>query len=376
MFDPKILDALAVIFDNGSGFCKGGRSGENSPQSVFPTVIGRSKAKSTVMRGGQKDFYIGNEAMSKKSILTLKYPIERGLITAWEDMEKIWKYVYEQELRMKAIDRPLLMSEPPLNPLQNREKMAEVMFETLKAPAIYLLVQATLALYASARTTGIVVDCGFGVSQAVPIYEGYYLPHAVSKIDVSGKDITEYFAKLLLECGQPFFMSADKEIVNDIKEKICYVALDPNQEINKRGELLKDYTLPDGKVIQIGNQLFRAPEILFYPATIDIESPGIHKMIFKSVMKCDSEIRRKLYGNMILTGGSTLFPGLHERVLKEIQQQAPSGIPVRIIAPPDRMFSAWIGASIITSLTSFKQMWVTSNDYKDFGPTVVHRRCF
>ncbi|KAM4689585.1 actin-related protein T2-like [Discoglossus pictus] len=377
MFDPFVLDAAAVIIDNGTASCKAGRSGENGPQVVIPTVTGRVKNKASVLRSGQKDFYVANDALYKKSILKLKYPIEKGVITEWEDMEKIWKHIYDKELQVKATDRPLLMSEPPLNPLQNREITTEIMFETIKAPAMYLSVQSTLALYSAAHITGTVLDCGESMSHAVPIYEGYYLPHAVSKLEIGGKEITDYLSRLLQESGHSFASSDDNNIINDIKEQLCYVALDPNQEIKKSTEeIIKNYHLPDGKAIQISNQLYLAPEILFFPATIGIEFPGVDKMIFKSVMKCEAGIRKKLYRNMVLTGGSSLFRGLDERVLKEVQQHAPSGIPVRMIAPPDRKFSVWIGASIITSLTSFKQMWVTSNDYQEFGPSVVQRRCF
>ncbi|XP_069468266.1 actin-related protein T2-like [Ambystoma mexicanum] len=376
MFDHKTLDALPVIIDNGSGLTKAGIGGENFPRLAINTVVGRSKVKATAFGACQKEHFIGGEVQAKRGTLTLRCPIERGVISSWDDMEKIWKYVYE-ELKVKAGERPLLMSEPPLNPLPYREKMTEIMFDTLKVPAMYLSVQATLALYASAQTTGLVVDSGDGITETVPIYDGYYLPHAVCKLDVAGNDITEYLAKLLMDTGHSFAASTEKDLVKDIKEELAYVAADPCKEIKKRfEELFKEFTLPDGKVIQIGNQLFRAPEILFSPPPNDGEIQGIHRMIFKSVMKCEDDLRRKLYGNMILSGGSTLFPGLDERILKEIQQLAPSGIPVRIIAPSDRKVSTWVGASIITSLTSFKQMWVTSSDYKEFGSGVVHRRCF
>ncbi|XP_029434229.1 actin-related protein T2-like [Rhinatrema bivittatum] len=376
MFDTRFLDIPAIVFDNGSGLCKAGISGETTPRAVIVPVIGQAKAKAT-MGGCPKDYYVGKEAQAMRDILNLKYPIERGIISSWDDMEKIWRYVYRQELRIKPQERPLLMSEPPLNPLPNRAKMAEVMFETLKVPAMYLSVQATLALYESAHTTGLVIDCGDGVTQTVPVFEGYYLPHAVSKLHIAGKDITDYLAKLLLESGHPFGCISKKDVVNEIKEQLCYVALDPCEELRKRTEeVAKNFKLPDGNVIQISYQLFRAPEVLFSPPTLGIETPGAHKMIFHSVMTCDTDIHETLFGNVVLAGGSSLFPGFHERILKELQLQAPCGVPVRIVATPDRKLSAWVGASIITSLTSFKQMWVTCCDYKEFGPTVVQRRCF
>nr|XP_033777898.1 actin-85C-like [Geotrypetes seraphini] len=376
MFDIKILEIPAVIFDNGSGLCKAGIAGDNAPRSVITSIVGRSKVKSTMLGAGQKEYYIGEEAQSKRGILSLKYPIEHGIVTSWDDMEKIWRHVYDCELRMNPSDRPVLMTEAPLNPLQNREKMTEIMFEGFKVPAIYVAVQATLALYASGRTTGLVMDSGDGVTHTVPVYEGYCLPHAVSRLDVAGRDITEYFMRLLLESGFSFVSTAEREIVKDIKEKLCYVSLDPCQEMKRNPEeILKDYKLPDGNIIRIGNQLFRAPETYFMPSNIGIEAPGVDKMIFNSITKCDIDVRRNLYGNVLLSGGSTLFLGLDERILKEMQLQAPSGVSVRIIAPPERKYCVWIGASILTCLTSFRQMWITIEDYKDFGPGIIHKKC-
>ncbi|KAM8927472.1 actin-like [Pelodytes ibericus] len=377
MFDTNILDLPAVIFDNGSGLCKAGLSGENSPKSVITSVIGRSRVQCTMLGTGQKDFYIGEEAQALRGILSLKYPIEHGVVTCWEDMEKIWRHMYSCKLRVNSNERPVLLTESPLNPLKNREKMTEIMFEVFNVPALYIAVQATLSLYASGRTTGIVLDSGDGVTHTVPIYEGYHIAHAGSRLDVAGRDITEYFMRILLESGLSFVNSAEREIVRDIKEQLCYVVLDPIKEVQKKiHKIMKQYQLPDGNIISLGNQLFRAPEILFKPSYIGMETPGIHQMVFNTVLKCDIDIRRDLYNSVLLSGGSTLFPGLDTRMLKEIQIQAPAGVPVKIIAPPERKYCAWIGGSVLTCLTSFKEMWVTILDYKEFGPCIVHRKCF
>ncbi|XP_067423331.1 actin-related protein T2-like isoform X2 [Emydura macquarii macquarii] len=292
-------------------------------------------------------------------------------------MEVLWRHIYESELGIDSSERPVLMSEPPLNPLHNREKITELMFEHFKVPGLYLSVQAPLALYASARTTGMVMDSGDGVTHTVPIYEGHCLSHAVSRLDVAGRDITEYLMRLLSARGHSIMSSAKRNMVNDIKEKFCYVALDPSQEIKRNSEeVLKGYKLPDGNAIKIGLPLCRAPEILFTPSSIGIDAPGLHTMISNSVTKCDGDICQHLYGNVVLSGGSSLFQGLDERLFKEIEQQAPKGVPVRIVASADRKCSVWIGASIITYLASFVPMWVTVWDYKEYGPSVVHRKCF
>ena len=253
------------------------------------------------------------------------------------------------------------------------------MFETFNIPATYVAIQPVLSFYTTGRLTGIVLESGDGASYTVPIYEGHHLPHAILRFDLAGHDLTDFLMKLLRDRGYSFTTPSEREIAREIKEKLSYIALDFNSEMDQSAsssEVEKSFELPDGSSITIGNERFVCPEILFHPSLYDMEVDGIHQTICKSIQKCDIDLRKVLYGNIALSGGNTLFEGISKRIPKEISNLTPSSKRIKVIAPPERKYSAWIGGSILASLSTFEQMWVYSEEYDEIGPVVVHRKCF
>ena len=372
-------DVAALVVDNGSGMCKAGFAGDDAPRSVFSTVVGRPKVPGIMVGLDQKEVYVGDEAQQKRGVLKIEHPIEHGIVSNWDDMEKVWHHTLYSELRVSPEEHPILMTEASLNPKNNREKMTQIMFEVFNVPCLYVSVQAVLALYASGRCTGVVLDSGEGVSHTVPIFEGYAIPHAIQKILLAGKDLTEYLREILKDRGLKLTTPADLEIVRDIKETQTHVVGDFQEamrEADETHQCEKNYELPDGRKILIGNERFRCPEILFTPSLAGHDLEGVHKYCFDSVMKCDQDVRKDLFANIILSGGSTLFEGMAERMWHEMHALAPTNNRIKVLAPPERKYSVWLGGSILASLSTFQTMWITKQEYDENGPNIIHRKCF
>ena len=374
--------------------------------------VGRPKHVKVMATGaGEGDLFCGERARELRGILRLSYPTRHGVIEDWEDMHQLWAHMYH-ELNIVQDQHPVLLTEAPLNPKNNRGKAAEIFFENFNVPALYVQLNAILSLYASGRTTGVVLDSGDGVTSAVPVYEGFTLPNSITRADLGGRDITTYLASLLRKnSGISLSTTSELEVVKDIKEKVCYVAYNIDNyekdyamassstgagsdghsskasaaaaDSNAASLLAADelepelpYKLPDGNVLHIGSEKFRAAELLFNPSLIGLEAPGIHQLLTQCISKCDLDIRRTLFAHITLAGGSTLFDGFGDRLLSEVRRLAPRDTKIKIWAPPDRILSTWIGGSILASLATFKKMWVTKKDYEEGGKNAIYRKMF
>ncbi|XP_066543868.1 uncharacterized protein LOC136711397 isoform X2 [Amia ocellicauda] len=370
-----------IVLDTGSGLMKAGFADHDLPTTIFPTVLGWPKYEEVLNGNYERETYIGHEAQHMRGVLTLKYPMQNGIIRNWDEIEKIWHHTFQHQLHVDPEEHPVLLSEAAMNPRENRQRMVEIMFEVFNVPYTYVAMQAVLALYATGRTTGVVFDSGNGVSHSVPVFEGYSLPHAVQRFTLAGRDVTLHLKKLLQEKGFSFNTTAELEIVREIKEKCCCVAPDYDAELDgQEGPASSEmfYTLPDGQIINVGTERFRAPEILFKPELIGRDHYGMHESIFHSILRCDIDLRRNFVGNIVLSGGNTLLSGLPQRLQTEIRAMVPGELwgGVRVMSPRDRDFAVWSGGAVLASLPSFSTAWISQAEYEEFGPDIVFRKCF
>ncbi len=346
-----------VVIDNGSGYMKIGFAGSSRPEHVFPTLLGTP---------------VAGRSMAGLRGIRISRPIERGRVRNWDEVKMLWELSFSM-LGVKASRCKLFLTEPLFNAEGDREKMAELMFEHFGVAALFVSEQPLLAMYAHGGTTGLVVDIGHGLTQVAPIYEGFVVPRAVSVAPLGGEDVTTFLARLLSRKGLDLAGWAGASIAEDIKEKLCYVALNPGAE----GGNKSSYRLPDGTLISLGEELFMAPEVLFNPLLMGLDVKPLPKLVLDSIMACDIDQRKALLENIILCGGTSLLRGLGERLEKELKaclRQAGLKAEPKVVTPKSREFYAWIGASKLASMIESRGLWITKRDYRERGPSVVHEK--
>jgi len=382
-----------IVCDNGTGFVKCGFAGANFPTAIFPSMVGRPimRYEEKIDNVEIKDIMVGDEASKLRSMLQITYPLDNGIVRSWEDAYHVWDYTFFEKLKVNPAECKILLTEPPMNPKENRQKMIQTMFEKYNFNACYTAIQAVLTLYAQGLLTGVVVDSGDGVTHVVPVYEGFSLPHLTRRLNVAGRDVTRYLIKLLLLRGYAFNRTADFETVRQIKEKLCYVGYD--LELEKRlaletTVLMEKYTLPDGRVIKVGPERFEAPECLFNPNLLDLDNAlGMGELVFDCINKADIDTRAEFYNHIVLSGGSTMYPGLPSRLEKEIRRlylervlrgnkQQLLKFKCRIEDPPRRKHMVFLGGAVLAEIMKDKTaFWMNKSEYEEQGINVL-RKCF
>jgi actin-related protein 2 len=383
--------AKPVVCDNGTGFVKCGFAGDNFPSYTFPSMVGKPlmRFEEEFKDVELKDIMVGDECAKYRSMLEISYPVENGIVKDWKGMGNLWDYTFKERMKIDPKEHKILLTEPPMNPTQNQARMLENMFETYNFEAAKVSIQAMLVLYAQGLMTGVVVDSGDGVTHVVPVWEGICPPNLIRRLNVAGRHITRYLIKLLQVRGYAFNRSADFETVRQIKEKLCYVGYDLEVE-NRLGlettVLIQRYTLPDGRVIKIGQERYGAPEVLFNPGLIDVDSGGMSELLFGMIQDADMDLRSSFYKHIVLSGGSTMYPGLPSRLEKDMKEmylervlkgreENLSKFKLRIEDPPRRKHMVFLGGSVLADIMKEKEeFWISRQEWDEHGASIVGKK--
>eukprot|EP00744_Colponema_vietnamica_P015140 GILI01021223.1.p1 GENE.GILI01021223.1~~GILI01021223.1.p1 ORF type:complete len:354 (-),score=30.81 GILI01021223.1:68-1090(-) len=335
---------------------------------------------------------LGDETLGVGHLLEMSYPVANGVIQNMDEMCLLWDYAFYSKLNQTSDSiksRRLMMSEPPSFSTRARAKIYETMFEKYQLDSVQSGVQGVLSLFSNGLETGVAIECGEGVTHCTPIFEGYSIPKGNRRVDLGGRNITEFLIRLMQRRGYSFNKSSDFEVVRVIKERFCYAAVDIDLEKRLSLEtttLEKAMTLPDGSTIKIGQERFEATEALFSPHLIDVESEGLSGQLWSCIQGCDIDLRSKLYEHVVLSGGSTMFPGLPSRIEKDMRGfflkhsakgdvSRMSRFKLSIEDPPRRKYMVFLGAAVTAKMTeSTPENWMTKAEWEEVGESALRSR--
>jgi len=375
------------VCDSGSGLVKCGFAGDQFPRSAFPCVTGRAVYGDP---GASEPPLVGRDCQSQRSGMQVRSPMSHGVVQDWAEMAHVWRHAFHRELGVTDPGEcKVIMTEPPLNSAANRERLLQAMFETFGFAAAYVQNQAVLTLYAQGLLTGLVLDAGHGTTHAVPIVDGFSHPHLTKRLPLSGQLITTHLLDLISRSGYSLNTDTDFDTIQRLKEDMCYVAIDYQRELKLAKEttaVAKTFTLPDGHVIKVGPERFMACEALFRPSLADVEGPGIAELLFNCVQDMDMDNRMKMYQHVVLSGGTTMFPGLPTRLEKELRtlylertlkgnREGMKNLKLRIQDPPIRQHAVFTGAAVLADIMRDSDLfWVTKAEFEE-DPHRAAQRC-
>eukprot|EP00047_Mylnosiga_fluctuans_P005309 m.239711 g.239711 ORF g.239711 m.239711 type:complete len:432 (+) comp13529_c0_seq1:29-1324(+) len=418
----------AVVFDIGTHTTKAGYAGEDTPKGAFPSAVGVRPAELENMmetsdetdgpakkKSIRSTYSIGttNIATPRKDMAFAK-PLKDGLVDDWDVVEQLLNYSYSHVLRCESNDRPAMMSEASWNTKELREKMAEILFEKYQVPAMYLCKSAVLSSFSAGRSTALVLDVGASGASAVPVYDGLVLGRGIRRNILGGDYLTMQYKQLLegpmgipivpqyligkkhaVPEGQAarfdprapppnatpsFHEYMCNEVVRDFQASVCRISDHAFSEQSLTGIPTTHYEFPNGYNANFGIERYRISEAFFDPKG---HSPvaglvGHTALVADSIRSCDVDMQQTLWSSVVLSGAATLVTGYVERIHNDMSRVAPQGNKYKVIASPssqERMFSAWIGGSMLASLGSFQQLWLSRSEYNEHGRAAIEKKC-
>lgn len=366
------IDA-ALVLDLGSFSMKAGLSTDEVPH-VIRSVAGRSRLTS---QEDQKP-YLGDSALVNGNSVTLSEPVSEGIVEDFSDLELLLEFIFflaTSKTSLRSDSLPVVLAEPCFNSGPNRERMAEVFFEKFGTPELNMTMQGILSLVGTGRVTGLVLDCGHGSCQTVPVFESYVLPHSIGSLRMGGKDLDVLLAKLIALQNVSLAKTSDREIIRKIKHEMCYCRKSADASFSASTER---FTLPDGQtVLSLAEERFIAPEAFFSPSLVGAEGNGLGALVSNCIKNSPMDLTKPLVSNIILAGGSSLFEGFPNRLTAEVKQRVSANMSreVRIVASQDRHLSTWNGGKAFADLRdSFTDRWMTKQEYHEFGVGHIHSK--
>eukprot|EP01100_Stratorugosa_tubuloviscum_P015080 TRINITY_DN8463_c0_g1_i1.p1 TRINITY_DN8463_c0_g1~~TRINITY_DN8463_c0_g1_i1.p1 ORF type:complete len:418 (-),score=177.42 TRINITY_DN8463_c0_g1_i1:181-1434(-) len=411
-------EVSALVLDTGSLNIKAGFAGEEAPKAIFPSSLGVIKRKGNFLNidetnlesQSSNNYYIGPSSVYfRRDEMEIESPFQNGLISDWDLIERLWSYTISTALHSDPREHPILLSEPTHNTKQIRERTTEIFFEKFQVPGFFISKNSVLSAFASGRATALILESSASGTVAVPVFEGYALKKNIAQSNLGGEKLTNDTISALEKKNiiiQPNYSFVRKEVVSGEyrinlldypkttqtfhKFSILNIARDLKESIFRVSDTTFDETLdaniptipfelPNGRLLEIGTERFSVAEQLFSTNTNiqNSDSLAIQYLVQNSVKSCDLDIRKDLYTNIVVCGGNSLIHGFNERLSRELTNL--STIPTKTKIVPatniEKKYSTWIGGSILGSLGSFQQMWMSKSEYEEHGSRLVERKC-
>ncbi|MHA1341379.1 MAG: actin family protein [Promethearchaeota archaeon] len=361
---------VPVILDIGEFASKIGFGSENEPRYTFFTLVGEPKYKNMELAISEKEYYVGNEVSNSLGLYKITRPIYMGQISDWPFFKAIIDYAFYQ-LKVDPTIINILYITHPLMKNEDKKRIIKMFFDQYQVAGFYPVLDALLTMYSGGFQTGLVVEMGASSIRIVPIFEGFKIDHAIKNINIGGTVLDAFMQNKMNEIGWKCETSVQKELLRVIKERTCFVSLDFEEDLKNKNKYKKSFSLPDGDVIELTYERFLIPELFFKPELFNLEETPLHIAILDSIEACDIDLRTKLLNNIFLSGGTSCFPQLEFRLQQELEieliQRGKQLVKPRIIAPKKRMFSPWIGGSILSTIPEFQSSWLTRVEYYNNG---------
>jgi len=414
------MSRKVVVIDNGAGSAKVGIGGQAEPIKVMPNCITRAK--------NERKNFIGDQISecTDTSSLFFRRPFEKGYVTNWEVQKEIWSRAFQKLLCIRPSEWSLLMTEPLFNPTAIQVATYEVVYEEYGFESL-LCTYAPYLAYSdfkirnskSALATSpaaVLVDCGYSYTHVVPIYDNYKINHAVKRINIGGKALTNYLKEVI--SYRQWNMMDETHLVNDVKEALCYVSMDFKSDMETcrlkgpANTIRREYVLPDfqttfkgyvkdpnaqakpttiedemdvdegGKdkkpedqqTLMMNLERITVPELLFNPSDVGIDQAGIPETIVQAVKATHPDLHSFLYNNVYLCGGCTKMPNVVERVRRDLRALVPDDFDVDVTVAEEPILSAWRGGSYLTLEPNYFDLTVSKADYQEYGYNICRAR--